>query len=361
MKENNRNPKETHKKNVILTKKEIKMVNHILDYKKINKSYLLNNMKKGIGVKKPSPQKLEPIKVRLTPIDKKYNSKANKNIIINNSNKNCKSNKSIYTSPSHGVKFANENFTQIKNNKMNYTDSRNDLREEKMNKINRNCNTPYRKILKVKHKEEYSPSTSVIIKNFNYNNVYNINIDNEKNKNKKINKYNNKSVNKTHYNDNFNSNNDNESLSKYSSKDNFNKKFTYNKQKTTSGMNAPCILSKRNLNKKIVLMNENNDKDQNKTNNMSETVYSRFITEGNSLKNCRNNEVFSSLISNVSKLDNKYQKKAYNQTPSRTKSSYNFHSTAKKYCFNEYNFTENKEINNNINNTYSNKIGRAHV
>ena len=51
MKENNRNPKEIHKKNVILTKKEIKMVNHILDYKKINKSYLFNNMKKGLGNK----------------------------------------------------------------------------------------------------------------------------------------------------------------------------------------------------------------------------------------------------------------------------------------------------------------------
>ena len=210
-----------------------------------------------------------------------------------------------------------------------------------MDRINRNYNTPYRKIVNVKHREAYSPSTSVIIKNFNYNNVYNINIDNEKNKNKKLNKYNNKSVNKTHYNDNFNSNIDNESLSKYSSKDNFNKKFTYNKPKTTSGMNAPCILSKRNITKNIVLLNENNDKDQIKANNMSETVYSRFITEGNSLKNCRNNVAFSNLISNVSKLDNKNNKKAYNQTPSRTKSSYNFHSTAKKYYFNEYNLAEN--------------------
>ena len=360
MKENNRNPKEIHKKNVILTKKEIKMVNHILDYKKINKSYLLNKMKKGLGIKKPSPHKLEPIKVRLTPIEKKISSNVNKNIIIKdsniNNNKNYKSNKSIYTSPSHGVKFGNENYTQIKNIKRNYTDNRNDLREEKMDRINRNCNTPYRKIVNVKHKEAYSPSTSVIIKNFNYNNVYNINIDNEKNKNKKLNKYNNKSVNKTHYNDNFNSNIDNESLSKYSSKDNFNTKFTYNKPKTTSGMNAPCILSKRNITKNIVLTNDNNDKDQIKTNNMSETVYSRFITEGNSLKNCRNNVAFSNLISNVSKLDNKNNKKAYNQTPCRTKSSYNFHSTAKKYYFNEYNLAENQDINNNINNTYSNNF-----
>ena len=360
MKENNRNPKETHKKNVILTKKEIKMVNHILDYKKINKQYLFTNMKKGFEIKKPSPRKLEPIKVRLTPIEKKFSSKANKNIIIKDSNinskKNCKNLKSIYTSPSHGVKFGNENYTQIKYNKRNYTDSRIDLREEKMNKINRNCNTPYRKILNVKNREAYSPSTSVIIKNFNYNNVYNINFDNEKNKNKKLNKSTNKSVNKTHYNDNFNSNIDNESLSKYSSKENFNKKFTYNKPKTTSGMNAPCILSKRNISKNIVLMNDNNNKALNKTNNMSETVYSRFITEGNSLKNCRNNEIFSNLISNVSKLDNKCNKKAYNQTPNRAKSSYNFHSTTKKYYSNEYNLRENQEINNNINNTYSNNF-----
>ena len=360
MKENNRNPKETHKKNVILTKKEIKMVNHILDYKKINKSYLLSNMKKSLGNKKPSPHKLEPIKVRLTPIDKKYNSKTNKNIIIKDSNinpnKNNKNNKSIYTSPSHGVKFGNENYTQIKYNKRNYTDSRCDIREEKMNKINRNCNTPYRRILNVKNREAYSPSTSVIIKNFNYNNVYNINIDNEKNKNKKLNKSNNRSVNKTLYNDNFNSNIDNESLSKYSSKDNFHKKFTYNKPKTTSGMNAPCILSKRNISKNIVLMNENNDRDLNKTNNMSETVYSRFITEGNTLKNCRNNVAFSNLISNISKLDNKNSKKAYNHTPSRTKSSYNFHSTAKKSYFNENNLIENQDINNNINKTYSNNF-----
>jgi len=356
MKENNRNPKETHKKNVILTKKEIKMVNHILDNKKLNKSYLLNNMKKSLGIKKPSPHKLEPIKVRLTPIEKKLNLKANKNIIIKDSNinlnKNSKNSKSIYTSPSHGIKFGNENYVQIKNNKRNYTDSRINIKEEKMNKINRNCNTPYRKILNVKHGEAYSPSTSVIIKNFNYNNVYNINIDNEKNKNNKFNKCNNKSVNKTHYNDNFNSNIDNESLTKYSSKDNL-KKFTYNKPKTTSGMNAPCILSKRN--KSIVLMSENNEKDQIRANNMSETVYSRFITEGNSLKNCRNNVAFSNLIINVSKLDNKSNKKAYNQTPSRTKSSYNFHSTAKKYYFNENNLTENQDNNIN-NNTYSNNF-----
>ena len=36
----------THKKNIILSKKEIKIVNHILDFKKVNKPNLYNNTKK---------------------------------------------------------------------------------------------------------------------------------------------------------------------------------------------------------------------------------------------------------------------------------------------------------------------------
>ena len=198
MKENNRNPKYTHKKNIILSKKEIKIVNHILDFEKVNKQNLSNNTKKNPPNKKPSPNKLEPIKVRLTPINKRFNSKGKKNLILKdsnlNTNKNNKFNNSAYISPTHKSTFKKGNITQIKlEKKINFTESRHNIKEEK-EKMNRNCSTPYRRILNIKPKEDFSPSTSVIIKNFNYNNVYNINIDNEKIPNNKSNKFNKKTI-----------------------------------------------------------------------------------------------------------------------------------------------------------------------
>ena len=356
MKENNRNSKDLHMKNILHNKKEVKIINQIVDIKKVNKQNSINFIKKSNAGKKPSPHKLEPIKVRLIPINNISNSKVRKsknnkqsNFIMN---KGSKSNNSLFLSSPHCSNLENRNISHHKNNKkINHTDNKNDKKEEKDNKNNENYNTPYRKILNIKNKQTFSPSTNVIIKNFNYNNVYNINIDNdnEKIQNKNNIRYSNKSATKNNHHENnlttFN-NNDNESLSKYS-----NKKFTYNKPKTVNSINTPYILSKRNKSKENILINEN--KERNKTLKINETVYSRFISEGNSLKNCRNNMFISSLIKSESKLDNNQKRKIFAQTPNKNKTISNFNMTFKKSNFNDYNLTSQK-INNNLNEIYRN-------
>ncbi len=212
MKENNRNPKDTHKKNILLTKKEIKIVNQILDCKKLNKSPLSNNSKK-ITKKKASLKYLEPIKVRLTPINKRNHSKRKKNRNDKDSNNNSthtiKYNNSLYLSPNHISNITASNITQTNlEKKITFTESRNKI---KLEKTLSNCTTPYRRIINNNNSNnnknrEVSPSTSVIIKNFNYNNVYNINIDDKK--------YN-KTITKKENNDiYYENNNDNERLRK---------------------------------------------------------------------------------------------------------------------------------------------------
>ena len=354
MKENNRNPNYTHKKNIILSKKEIKIVNHILDFKKVNKPYVSNMAKKNSPNKKAPSNKLEPIKVRLTPINRRFDSKGKKNLTLKDSNfasnKDNKFNNSAYISPTHSANCKKGNITQIKlDKKINYTESRNNLKEEK---INRNYCTPYRKILNTKSKEDFSPSTSVIIKNFNYNNVYNINIDNEKKQNMKNNNLNNKTIAKNNKDNNLDINNtDTESLGKYK----LSRKFTYNKPKTSTNMNGICALSKRNKSKENTIASETYKNEENNENYKKETVFSRFVTEGNTLKNCRNNInlPISGLISNASIADKKDNKKDFNQTPVRNKSIENINITTKKSSLNDYNISV-KTINSNINNnTYS--------
>ena len=363
MKENNRNSKYTHKKHIILSKKEIKIVNHILDFEKVNKQNLSNNTKKNPPNKKPSPNKLEPIKVRLTPINRRFNSKGKKNLILKdsnlNTNKNNKFNNSAYISPIHKSTFKKGNITQIKlEKKINFTESRHNIKEEK-EKMNRNCSTPYRRILNIKPKEDFSPSTSVIIKNFNYNNVYNINIDNEKIPNNKSNKFNKKTIAKNYKDNNFDINNtDNESIIKYSSKDTIGRKFTYNKPKTSSSMNGPYALSKRNKSKDTSINTENNKIEENNSLNKNDTVFSRFITEGNSIKNCRNiNLPIFGLISKASIYENKENKNNFNETPDKNKTmNNNFSLSTKKSSLNDYNIAV-QTINNNLNNnTYSNNF-----
>ena len=347
MKESNRNQKFNHKKNIILSKKDIKIVNHIFDFKKINKPPLSNNTKKN-QQRKASPNKLEPIKVRLTPINKLNESKGKKkNLNIKetnfNSNKDNKFNNSVYLSPTHG-KIP----TKIKyDKKINYTESRNNKKEQKFGK---DCNTPYRKIINNKTRDDCSPSTSVIIKNFNYNNVYNINIDNEKYQNKKMKKCNNTISKKD---------NDNLSLSKSSFKDKLVRKFTYNRPKTSSSMNAPCSLSKRNKSKDTSLVNKNRKiRDYNNTIIKSETVYSRFITEGNSIKNYKSNmnSSISGVLSKVIKLENKQNKNKItikNETPIRNKTTNNFNIATKKSYLSDYNIAV-QTINSNISNHFNN-------
>ena len=150
MKDNNRFSKDNNKKNNLLSKKEIKIVNHVLDNKKSTKTILSNNNKKSNIIKKSSPNKLEPIKVKLTPINRinaRLSSKWKKNIIIKDSSfnpyQNSKIYNSLYLSPSNGVSFENDNISKNKNeNKFHYTENRKDIKEVKNNKIDRNCNTP---------------------------------------------------------------------------------------------------------------------------------------------------------------------------------------------------------------------------
>ena len=349
MKENNRSQKFIKKKNM---KKEIKIVNHLLDIKKANKPYATNNLNKNSSIKKPSPKRLEPIKVRLTPINKIIEFKGKKNVKLSNT---------LYSSPPHGATIDMGTSKKLKvDNKIALTQNRNYSKKEKFNKKkDRNCNTPSRKMLNEKPKDTFSPSTSVIIKNFNYNNVYNINIDNEKEKNKKNNKINNKIKNKSGLKKinsnknltNFNENNA-EGKNKLSIKNTFSQKFTYNKPKTTSGMNAPKILSKRNKSKDITFIKESYNREQNKPNIKSETVYSRFISEGNTLKNGRN-YFHSNLV--VSKLENRPTYKFFNRTPYRNKTN-NFNMTTKSYI-KDCNLPLH-EVNNNINNTYTNHFSK---
>ena len=353
MKDNNRNQKYALKKNIVLSKKEIKTVSHIMDFKKPNKSYIYNNMKKNQIIKKPSPNKLEPIKVRLTPINKRYSSKG-KNITIkdtsinsNNNNNNNNYNNSVYLSPAHITNYENRSLTHHKlDKKITFTENRKDLKDEN---INKNCSTPYRRILNTKSKEAISPSTSVIIKNFNYNNVYNINIDNEKKKNKNNIKLNNKTISKNENNNDNNIDNNMDNNNNNSCKNILSRKFTYNKPKTTSNMNISCALSKRNRSKEICLMNDNNkNDDKNNTINKSETVFSKFITEGNNLKNNRNN--INLPVSNLITTGKKLEKQRSIETPNRYKIKGRFNMTTKNSNNNDFNLTS-QTINNN---TYSN-------
>ena len=211
-----------------LTKKEIKPINQIISYKKNEKS---KNKKDKSLKNKILTDKFEPIKVRLTSFNKRHNSKIKKNNIpeLNSLNeKNNSFNKSLYLSPIHALKPEKNNINKF--NKRNYTESRNNIKEIK---LNRNCTTPYRRILNNQFGEEYTSSTSVIIKNFNYNNVYNFNIDNDRIKNKKI-QFSNKNINK---------NDDiiyNETYSNTCTSN-----FTYNKPKTSTGMATSCISTKK--------------------------------------------------------------------------------------------------------------------
>ena len=305
-------------KNKIMDK-EMKKLNNILDLKESDKS----NSKKNISLKKQNNNKLEPIKVKLTPLNKRNISKEKKNRIQGVktlTENNIGFNKTLYLSPTHMPKTEKDIASaQGKYKKKNNTDNRYDIKEKK---VYRNCTTPYRRILNNKYGEELSHSTSVIIKNFNYNNVYNFNIDNERIKNKKIH-FSNKSINK-------NNNEDNTYNESYSN--NCTSKFTYNKPKTSTGMATLCVSTK---------------------NKNSSTFFSGFITEKNKLER-KNDYLNDDITFNVPKL-----KLNHNRFFSQTQSinNDNFKIKNKKSNINEYNssfekFTKNIKSIPNKDNTY---------
>ena len=322
MKERIKNHKLTIDKNK-LSKKGIKSINQIFSLKEADKS----KSKKNISNKKQIiTNKLEPIKVRLTPFNKRYNSKEKKNTITElnalTENNNNEFNKSLYLSPTHGSKIEKDNLLKKKFSKRNYTESRNDIKEIK---LNRNCTTPYRRIINNKYGDEFSPSTSVIIKNFNYNNVYNFNIDNEKVRNKKI-QFSNKSINKN-----------NEITYNEAHSNTCSSKFTYNKPKTSTGIAFSCVSTK---------------------NKNSETFFKTFIKNTN-IDNRLNNFGYDDISFKVPKLELNSNKNSLIKTQNINNNNNQLDKI--KSNFNDYNIATKKlnkymKTNENINNTFNSRL-----
>ena len=248
-------------------KKMIK-INFFSEIVKRNKSKLY---KKTLNIpsKILSSHKKEPIKLKQTPILKRNESIDNNdriklNYTCRNETTFDNTNNLLYLSPLHHEKsFDNNIIHEININKeIKSTENR-----------SKKFSTPYRKINIKSKRETLSPSANVIIKNFNYNNVYNINIEKENNKNSKIDESNN--------NESKNKNDLNRFTHKY---------ITYNKPKTTSNMNFQSSSSKREFNN-IIYANYTMNKNTNKKNG---TFYSRFISEGKILKNHKDNFIINS-------------------------------------------------------------------
>ena len=189
-----------------------------INFEKINKVNIGNRSKRGISNKNISPKRREPIKVKLTPIINRNKSQINNNMKKERTytytfRREDKFNNSLILSPS--VKSEDTPVNDLKDKTMNYSVVNRNSSKNQLTKFN-NCITPYRRINVKSKREQISPSANVIIKNFNYNNVYNISIDNQKMKTPKVKK-------------NYAFNN---------SKDRFSQqKFTYHKPKTTSNIN----------------------------------------------------------------------------------------------------------------------------
>ena len=325
-----------------------------MNFEKINKVNIGSVDKRGISNKNISPKRREPIKVKLTPIINRNKPRLNNNMRKERTytytfRRGDKLNNSLYLSPS--VKSEDISVNDLKDKTMNYTVVNRNSFKKQLTKFN-NCSTPYRRINVKSKREQISPSANVIIKNFNYNNVYNINIDNQKMKTPKVKK-------------NYAFNN---------SKDRFSQqKFTYHKPKTTSNINIPCIVRRE----KSKEMNEVNDYTSVKSSkNKNETFYSRFISEGSCLRNCKDNIIINStLISCDSKYDdgkkdnNKDKIDCLNKTQKiKRKNSFKENSikiNTNNFSFNNDNDNENDNDNDknkdNNNSYYYQKIGMSDI
>ena len=322
---------------------EVKIKN-IPDFIKPNKLRISKVVRKYIKNKHLSPNKNEPIKIKLTPLIKRSDSKESDELkelsYTYRLKKNC--NNLLYLSPSPKEKsFDNKTMNELNPEK----ERPNSLipKTEKI-QLKKNFSTPYRRINIRQKRETISPSANVIIKNFNYNSVYNINIDNDKDKG------NNKDI-------CMNNNNRNQKNKDINNGNRFSHKYiTYNKPKTTTNMNIKCIISKRDLKN----INGNNNIISNILHNKKDTFYSRFISEGKFLKNEKDNFVINStLINNNSNLNeetilnNKNKNKSIiyknnlkiSNTPSND-DNYN-------YKDNNINYISINNKNNNIKNYYT--------
>ena len=322
-----------------------------INFEKVNKVNIGNRSKRGISNKNISPKRREPIKVKLTPIINRNKSQINNNMKKERTytytfRREDKINNSLILSPS--VKSEDFSVNDIKDKTMSYIVNRNSFKKQ-LTKFN-NCSTPYRRINVKSKREQVSPSANVIIKNFNYNNVYNINIDNQKMKTPKVKK-------------NYAFNN---------SKDRFSQqKFTYQKPKTTSNINIPCVVRRE---KSKENNNVNDYASVNSSKNKNETFYSRFISEGSCLRNCKDNIIINStLVSCDSKFDDRKKNKDKIDCLDKTqkikrKNSLKENSikiNTNNFSFNNDNDNENDKDNdkdnNNNNSYYYQKIGMTDI
>ncbi len=233
----------------------------------------------------------------------------------------------LYLSPLQQEKSFDNTINDVKSEKnFKYTQSFNNIKDPNSKKFS----TPYRRININQKKDRISPSAKVIIKNFNYNNVYNINIDNDKEqKSKDKNLYNNK-------------NHKNKELNRFT-----HKYITYNKPKTTSNLTIKCIISKKGE------KNNYNDAINNDSNYRKGTFYSRFITEGNYLKNEKDNFVINASSNSRNKKlneeNNLYQKNNIkaNDTNSNLSNKSNSYSI-KTFRLDKSNSTHKLSLNNNV-------------
>ena len=231
----------------------------------------------NIPTKILSPKKKEPIKVKQTPTINRNESRDNNdqsklNYTCRNENTFENIHDLLYLSSPQEKSFDSNTIHEIKmNKKINCTVTRNNIKD------NKKFSTPYRRINIKSKRETLSPSANVIIKNFNYNNVYNINIDNDNKKNTKKDESDKKN--------NNNKSNNKSDLNRFT-----HKYITYNKPKTTSNMNFQSSFSKKNIQRNIYIDNIIN-KNSNKKNG---TFYSRFISEGKFLKNPKDNFIINS-------------------------------------------------------------------
>ena len=366
MKENNEkeNEKESQNKNINEKEKEnnneiecieneskkdeVKKDEKIIDYTNLNNSYLSNLPKSELTNTKISNTKNESTKEKPSPVQR--------NISIKNSNSKDKYNtfrrentfnNYLIFSPFQEQSFDNNNKTvnELKNDNI----KKNSTKE----KLKLLCNTPYRKININKSKRgNISTSPNVIIKNFNYNNVYNINIDNDKLKKTK----------NTH---NKNKNNINRFSHKY---------ITYNKPKTTSNLHIPCMITKKDINE--VNNNDNINTENNNKSDNKRIISSRFNTEEKILNYPKDNYLFNSNLNNNNnnnefKLNenNSYKsilKKKFNHDRLYTFTNFNDNKTYRKEKF--FNIkTDDMGDNNNNNHPISenkNRIGsltKSHI
>ena len=313
-------------------KKVIEMeekINKIPDFIKSNKLRISKKYQKYLLTKKLSPKKNDPIKVKLTPLVNKYDNKDIQNSKdLNYTFRNEKTvDNMLYLSPLQQEKSFDNTINDVKSEKnFKYTQSFNNIKDPNSKKFS----TPYRRININQKKDRISPSAKVIIENFNYNNVYNINIDNDKEqKNKDKNLYNNK-------------NHKNKELNRFT-----HKYITYNKPKTTSNLTIKCIISKKGE------KNNYNDAINNDSNYRKGTFYSRFITEGNYLKNEKDNFVINASSNSRNKKlneeNNSYQKNNIkaNDTNSNLSNKSNSYSI-KTFRLDKSNSTHKLSLNNNV-------------